>query len=508
MYKSVWWLAIIALLGYGCQQPSEEDHGHSHGEDEHAAGGHAHEAEAVSYTIWTDSLELFVEFKPLVVGQVSSFAAHFTKMEDYKPVTEGSVTVSLLQGEKGIRQRVESPSSPGIFNPGLRPTEAGPARLLFELDAPGLQERIIIDDLEVYASTEQAQASTVEQEEGEVTFLKEQAWKVDFQVQAAKRQDIHEVIRTSGQIMPVPGEESVINARTSGNVTFAGAQIVAGKPVQKGERLFSIQSAGFTENNLGTRLQQARAEFERARADYERAQALVEDQIISEKSFQEVKADFEVAQASYNNLSANYGNQGQQITSPTAGFIKNILVEEGAYVNSGAPLAIVSQDRRLMIKGEVSQKYFNRLPQIRSANFKTAYQDQVHALEDFDGRLISYGKSAGGEDHYLPIYFELNNQGNLLSGAFLELYLKTQPLQNVLVIPKSALMEDYGSYYVYEQLSGESFAKRQLSLGADDGLQVQVLDGLDAGAMIVTEGAYQVKMASMSSTVPAHGHSH
>ncbi|WPP51858.1 efflux RND transporter periplasmic adaptor subunit [Catalinimonas niigatensis] len=501
MYKPVWFLVAVALLGYGCQTSPEEEH--THGE-----GGHEHGAEALSYTVWTDSLELFVEFPPLIVGQLSSFAAHFTRLEDYKPVTEGSVTVSLLQEDKGIRQKVDAPSSPGIFNPALQPKQAGQAQLIFELNAPGMQERIIIDSLQVYASTEEAVENAPEQEEGEVTFLKEQAWKVKFQVQEAQKRDIHEVIKTSGQIMPVPGEERVINARTSGNVTFAGSQIVVGKPVQNGERLFNIQSAGFTENNLGTRLQQARAEFERAQADYERAQALVEDQIISRKNFQQIKASFEVAQANYNNLTQNYGSQGQQIQSPIRGFIKNILVEEGAYVNSGAPLATISQDQRLMIKGEVSQKYFQKLPQIRSANFKTTYQDQVHDLDSFNGKLLSYGKSAGGEAHYLPVYFELDNQGNLLSGSFLELYLKTQTLENVLVIPKSALMEDYGTYYVYEQISGESFSKREVLLGADDGLQVQVLEGLAPGAMIVTQGAYQVKMASMSSSVPAHGHSH
>ena len=147
-------------------------------------------------------------------------------------------------------------------------------------------------------------------------------------------------------------------------------------------------------------------------------------------------------------------------------------------MNSGAPLATIAQDQRLMIKGEVSQQYFPQLPLVQSANFRTAYQDQVFALEDFNGRLVSYGKSAGSDAHYLPVYFEMDNRGDLLSGSFLELYLKTKPLENVLVIPRSALMEDYGSYYVYEQISGESFSKREVTLGVDDGMSVQVLSGL------------------------------
>jgi cobalt-zinc-cadmium efflux system membrane fusion protein len=34
------------------------------------------------------------------------------------------------------------------------------------------------------------------------------------------------------------------------------------------------------------------------------------------------------------------------------------------------------------------------------------------------------------------------------------------------------------------------------------------LSGLKLGEVVVTKGAYQVKMASMSGQVPAHGHSH
>ena len=503
MYKILGCLALVAWLGYGCQTNTEEGHDHSPEE-----GGHDHGAEAVSYTVWTDSLELFVEFPPLVVDQVSSFAAHFTRLLDYQPVSEGSVTVSLIQGESGIRQTVEAPSSPGIFNPALQPQQAGPARLVFALTTPDLQQSIAIDSLEVYASVEEAVQHAAEQPEGEITFLKEQAWKVDFRVQPAERKDIYEVINTSGQIMAAPGEEVVINARTNGNVTFAGTNVVTGQSVEPGERLFSIQANGFTENNVGTRLTLARAEFERAQADYERAQALVEDQIISRKNFQEAQASYEIAQANYNNLAQNYGSKGQSIQAPIRGFIKNILIEEGAFVNIGAPLATIAQDQKLMIKGEVSQQYFPVLPQLHSANFKTAYQDQVFALEDFNGRLLSYGKSTGGDAHYLPVYFELDNRGNLLSGSFLELYLKTRPLENMLVVPRSALMEDYGTFYVYEQISGESFAKRELTLGVDDGEQVQVLAGIPVGAMIVTQGAYQIKMAAMSSSVPAHGHQH
>jgi multidrug efflux pump subunit AcrA (membrane-fusion protein) len=76
------------------------------------------------------------------------------------------------------------------------------------------------------------------------------------------------------------------------------------------------------------------------------------------------------------------------------------------------------------------------------------------------------------------------------------------------VIPVSALVEEQGIFYVYVQTEGESFQKRELKLGANDGKKVQVLSGLTEGERVVTKGGYQIKLAQASGILPAHGHEH
>jgi len=47
-----------------------------------------------------------------------------------------------------------------------------------------------------------------------------------------------------------------------------------------------------------------------------------------------------------------------------------------------------------------------------------------------------------------------------------------------------------------------------LKLGGRQGDRVLVLEGIKAGERVVTGAAYQVKLASLSTSVPAHGHEH
>ena len=51
--------------------------------------------------------------------------------------------------------------------------------------------------------------------------------------------------------------------------------------------------------------------------------------------------------------------------------------------------------------------------------------------------------------------------------------------------------------------------KREVKIGQTDGVRTEILSGLKAGECIVTEGAYQVKLAASSSAIPeGHNHNH
>jgi multidrug efflux pump subunit AcrA (membrane-fusion protein) len=76
------------------------------------------------------------------------------------------------------------------------------------------------------------------------------------------------------------------------------------------------------------------------------------------------------------------------------------------------------------------------------------------------------------------------------------------------VISSSAILEEDGRPVAYVQPEGERFEKRELQIGGASGGRTLVLSGIKAGERIVTGAAYQVRLASLSTSVPAHGHEH
>jgi membrane fusion protein, heavy metal efflux system len=509
--KYIYFSAILMVGLLVLMSSCKHEHGegtHTHGDETHAP--HGPELEPFAFTIWTKKSELFVEFPPLIVGKESRFAAHFSEMVNFKALQAGEVSVRLRKGTQSAKENsVSAPSSPGIFRPAITPDKEGVYDLDFFLKTASFSDTITISDLTVYPNAAAAMAANPSQPEGdEVSFLKEQAWKIDFAIEQVKRQPIREVIHTSGEIQPVKGEEKIIAAKSSGIVFFKSKNLQEGRDVRAGEGLFSISSKGLLQSNMEEKFQVAKARVENTKANFERAENLLKEQIIGQKEYERRKMEYSISEAEFQTLTGSYNAGGQSVTATMTGIVKNVMVSDGQFVEEGTPLIEITSNRRLLLQAEVSQSHLPKLRMIKSANFKTSYQKEVQSIDDYNGKLISYGKVIEQGRHFIPVLFELDNLHELIPGSFVELFLLTNLIEKELVISKSALMQDYSLNYVYVQTGGESFEKREVKLGVDDGVNIQILSGVTEGEWVVTEGAYQIKMASMSSTIPAHGHEH
>lgn len=300
------------------------------------------------------------------------------------------------------------------------------------------------------------------------------------------------------------GDESMVVAPVAGIVSFKG-KVIEGMDVSKGTALAILSSKGMSD---GDPVQKVRVAYEASKKEYERMKALVDNKIVSEKEFTQAEQTYQNARISYESVAKNHSAGGQTVVAPIGGYVKDLLVKEGDYVAIGQPLASITQNRRLFLRADVSEKYYPYLRTIGSANFCTPYNNKVYALKDLGGRILSYGKASGENGYYVPVTFEFDNKGDIIPGSYVEVFLLSSPIENVITLPHSALTEEQGSFFVYLQLDEEGYRKQLVTLGADNGEYVQILSGVKAGDRVVTQGAYQVKLASAANAIPAHSHEH
>ncbi|CDD81642.1 putative metal resistance related exported protein [Bacteroides sp. CAG:462] len=338
----------------------------------------------------------------------------------------------------------------------------------------------------------------------EIILTPEKAKAAGIVVRSAEVGTFRQVIRTSGEVLAAQGDEATVVATTAGTVSFP-VPMVEGKSVGKGASLLVVSARHFAE---GEPAERARIAYEAAKDEYDRASKLVESGIVSRKEFAAIKETYENARLGYEALLSGAGKAGQRVQAPISGYVKSCLVKEGDYVTVGQPLMTLTQNRRLFLRAEVSERYYKYLPGVVSANFKTPYDDRVYALDELRGRVLSFGKSTDTTQFYLPVTFEFDNRGDVIPGSFVEIYLLSGEMENVIALPKSAITEEQGIHFVYLQVDAEGYKKQEVKLGADNGREVQILSGVKPGDKVVVEGAYHVKLASASNAIPAHTHEH
>lgn len=337
----------------------------------------------------------------------------------------------------------------------------------------------------------------------EIIFDETLAEAIGLEVVTVSPDEFKQVIKTSGQILSATGDEITVPATTSGIVTYYKAAANTGLAVNAGEALVAISSQKMLD---GDPMLKAQAAFQIAEKEFKRAEELVKDKLISEKEYNEIKLSYENTRIAYEASAGKQSAKGTNVTAPITGYIKNRLIEEGEYVEAGQPLFTITQNRKLQLRADVSESHFKNISSIHSANFRTPYDTTLYRLDAMNGRLVSYGKSAGGS-FFIPVYFEFNNVGDVLPGAYAEIYLLGQPIKEVISIPVSALTEEQGLYFVYVQLDAEGYEKREVKTGLSDGEKTEILSGLQVGEKVVSKGAYHIKISAASASIP-HGHEH
>jgi RND family efflux transporter MFP subunit len=258
---------------------------------------------------------------------------------------------------------------------------------------------------------------------------------------------------------------------------------------------------------LSNEIANARANFEQAKAEYERKKELYESKIVPKAEFEKVESNFSIAKSNLQSLTSGVSGGSKQIRAPFDGFIKSITVSNGDYVEQGVALVTIGTHQSKVLKTQLAPNYGLSMENVRGIWYQTT-DGEWKNVTDAEGKILSIGKDVERENPLISVFAQVNAEVDMPEGSLTPVQIAMGNATQNTIIPVNALLEDYGSYSVIVQLSGESFERRPVKIGKRNGENVEILQGLEVGEVVVITGAYQVKMASMSGSTPAHGHEH
>lgn len=481
---------------------------HSHEEDAHSG----HEEPKVSYTAYSADFEVFAEADAFVAGDTANILAHFSHIPSFKALDSGRVTVVLdIQG-KEVRRTLEKPARKGIYSFDIVPVQSGTGSLRFEIESGGSKKELLVNQVSVFTTEteadEDAESRMVSRTNTSI-FTKEQSWKIDFATAHPRMEPFGQVLKTTALVSASQGSEVVVAAKTAGTVAFNAGWVLEGREVSAGQVLFTVSGGSLDDNDISVKYAAAASDFEKAKADFERATLLQKDKIIAGKDYLAAKNQFEHAKAVFENLSRNFNAGGQPVKSPQTGFIKQVFVKNGGFVEAGQPVAVISQSKSLLLTAEVPVKYAPMLANIKTAGIRTIQDGNTYSLEQLNGKVVSYGKAANSDNFLIPVVLQVENNGSLVSGSFVDIWLRMFSTDQALVVPNSSLMEEQGNFFVWVQITPELFEKREVRCKGTDGINTEILSGITSHDRIVTRGAMLIKLAQATGTLDAHsGHVH
>lgn len=507
--KTLLCTALTASL-LACSAPAEQaqdDHGHGSG---------------VVVTHYAPATELFVEYPALVKGQESAFAAHMTWLKDFKPVNDGRLIITLT-GDDLPEERIEAGVSdtPGIFRPVLKPQHIGVRNLMVTLITANQTSVHDLGEVVVFSDPASAAEGLPHkaEEPGLIGFTKEQQWQIPFATAAAVARQMRDSVAVSAVIRPRASGEALLTASAPGILRAGpGGFPQVGMTVMAGQVLaYLVPRLGGESDAAGLNLavQKARINVEHAANDLKRLEALLADEAIPGKRVYDARMEARLAQAELTAAQQRAGSYqggtgGIALKSPVAGTIVAVTGAVGAAATEGQTIIHVADLDKLWLEARIAESDLGRISSPTGASFTLDGAAQATVLDvGRNARLIAYGGMVDATTRTVPAIFEFDNPGgSLRAGMNVRARLYSGAGRPGVAIPAAALMDDAGQSVVFVLRDGESFERRLVTAGPRDGDMVTILSGIRAGERVVTQGAYQVRLAASAPAAMGHGHAH
>lgn len=274
-------------------------------------------------------------------------------------------------------------------------------------------------------------------------------------------------------------ESVVMRPETAGRI--AAVNFKDGAIVGKGAVLVTLDAAV-----QEAELQQARANLALAQSNHKRNQELLEKKFVTTQALDNSAATLKVQEAAVQLAEAKVGKT--RIKAPFNGMVGLRNVSIGDYVKEGQDLINIEDIGTLRVDFKLPETYLGRVAKgqvveitsdaLPGQSFK-ALLDAVDPQVDQGGRAIS---SRARLD---------NAAGILRPGMFVRVRLLFGERKNALMAPEQAIVPG-AQPMVFKVVDGKAIATK-VRLGVRRAAQVEIVDGLAAGDVVVTAGQLKLR---------------
>jgi membrane fusion protein (multidrug efflux system) len=329
---------------------------------------------------------------------------------------------------------------------------------------------------------------------------------ISVQVELVSRGTVEEVAVLSGSLEPCYQVD--VSPRRAGRLASVAAEV--GQRVKPGDVLAVMehddlllqeqQSLAALAASRGS-LKRAQAQRDRVQADYERIKRLYEERAATQQELknvqnqlEEANIQLEIAKAQLDQAEANYALLQLQLSqavieAPVEGVVMELHAVPGSQVGANSPLAAIAGIDPIEVVFFISERDIGR---VHSDQELTVYVD---AFPDraFPGAVARLGAAIEPRTRTLQVRGRLPNEGLLLRpGMFARVELVMARAEEVLTIPREALMTSTTGYYVYVAKDGTA-RMQTIQIGLQGAEQVQVIAGLQEGDAVITVGQQRLQ---------------
>jgi membrane fusion protein, multidrug efflux system len=292
-----------------------------------------------------------------------------------------------------------------------------------------------------------------------------------------------------------------------------------GQQVKTGDLLFVVEQDTYKAAVVQAQaaLAKAQATAKNAALTLQRSQDLVRTNAVPQSTVDQnvadhdaAQADVLAAQASLDQANINLGYT--EIRAPIDGRIGMILVSVGNFVTptSGTLATIVTQDP-IYVLFPVSTQQFVDYKQRQANRPDVPANAAVVRIKLPNGRDYPHSgpvdffdiQTNRGTDT-LTVRAQLPNpDGWLLDGQIVDVTVEAGEAKQALMIPQAALQLDRSGSYVLVVGPDDKVVQRRVTLGAVEGSEVVVMQGLVAGERVIVEGIQKVHPGEQVTTTRA-----